>query len=140
MHAEDLRSHLAERGVCGAIMANGRPCENVRNQCSYHATDDARRCESSLDKDPTVRCKRPKQAGSSFCPYHQGYPNLSKNLKDYVDEVGVPALRSNFKEVLGSFCKRFYPSRADPLPDVEPFFVWYFRPAAATSNGTFESD
>ena len=140
MHDEDFRSHLVERGVCGVVMSNGRSCENVRGECRFHATDDARRCESSIEKDPTVRCKRPRQEGSSFCPYHQGYPNLSKNLKDYVDEVGVPALRSNFKEVLGSFCKRFYPSRADPLPDVEPFFVWYFRPAAATSNGTFESD
>jgi hypothetical protein len=118
-------------------MANGRPCENVRNECSFHATDDARRCESALDKDPTVRCKRPRQDGSSFCPFHQDYPNLSKNLKAFVDEIGASALQEGFLE---TFFKRFYASTTAPRPDVEPFFDRYFKPATTPTDAATGSD
>ena len=131
MENEDFRSHVVEKGVCGIVMSNGRPCDSVRGKCQFHATDDALRCESSLDKDPAVRCKRPRQEGSSFCRVHQEYPNLSKNLKAFMDEVGASALQEGFLDI---FFTRFYASTTAPRPDVKPFFDTYFKSAATPTD------
>ena len=131
MEDEDFRSHLVERGACGVMMSNGRSCESVRGKCQFHATDDAQRCESSLEKDPTLRCKRPCQEGSSFCRFHQDYPNLSTNLQKFVEEVGASAHQKGF---LDTFFKRFYPATTAAQPDVEPFFLWYRKNAANGSD------
>lgn len=119
-------------------MSNGRSCENVRGRCRFHATDDAQRCESSIEKDPAVRCKRPRQEGSSFCPFHQDYPHLSTNLQKFVEEVGgVSALQ---RGVLDTFFTRFYASTTAPRPDVVPFFEWSVKPAATPTDAVTGSD
>ena len=125
MEREDFESRRAEKGICG-YPVGGRRCDNILNECPFHAPAHLR-CQSALEANPTKQCRLVKIPGEDFCRYHRSYPNLSKNLKKYIDEVGLSAVTSKFREVLDGFSKEFYPSATDELPDVVPFFKWYFE-------------
>ena len=84
MAKEDRSSRLFSRGVCGAVIASGKACGNVRGECSFHALEE-QRCQSCKDQEPATRCRLGREPNSLHCSYHLLFPNLGLNLQRYAE-------------------------------------------------------
>jgi len=140
MQREDAASRKNERGICGvhARKGDGTRCQQIRGECSVHAEEGVR-CQSTVDADLTRRCYNRKIEGKQYCADHVDYPNLSKNLREHIDEIGFDTFRKDC-QTLGevklhvTFFNKFYPHSTGPRPDVKPFMKGYVAGKTAGSQ------
>ena len=72
-------------GKCGKICRrHGNPCTHSL-PCPYHAASEEEQCQSCLDQYPNEQCLLPKMPGAQYCNKHWYFPNLGKELKDWLD-------------------------------------------------------
>ena len=111
MAREDKLSQRMNKGLCGALCHDGKPCENIKGDCRAHATG-AQQCKSCMDAAPARRCFLARGAGSEYCAYHAPFPDLGRKLKEHAEQcrlAGAPF-------VPDAFFGMHYPGRKDRPP------------------------
>ena len=76
---------------------------NVKTECMMHAPEELR-CNSMLERDPTLRCWLHKRENSDYCGNHADFPNLSINAKEY----GIDCYNRSQPCSLNAFMERYY--------------------------------
>jgi hypothetical protein len=85
MEIEDELSRKRDRGICNVKTRQGKICTNA-NECPSHAPD-LRRCTSMIDDNHDLHCwnfkSKEEEHSPEYCVYHQDFPNLSVNAREY---------------------------------------------------------
>ena len=108
MKFEDEHSRKRDKGICNVKTRQGKICTNVKGECPSHAPDPIR-CHSMIDNNHEERCWNFKSEEEGhlpeYCYYHQDFPNLSVNAREY----GLTGKVCSEED----FLSRYYPDSGD---------------------------
>ena len=120
MREEDDSSCVAHRGRCAVVpRGGGDGCRHPKTRCPHHA-EEKERCQSMVERDPLVRCRKRHAEGSRYCEKHADYPDFSVVVQRWIAKHQRTGLPVDEGEFMAHVCA-VYPDASYQLPKIYNF-------------------